>query len=389
MKQTIEGNIPGEGYTRLEIKGEIITSVRRLGAEKPGRAFISPGFVDIQLNGFSGANFSSSTLKPEDVIEVLPSLWKTGITTFCPTLITNSYEGLLSSIKVLEEARQIDSNLALAVPCYHLEGPYLSPFESRGAHDPRLMRHPDWDEFTRLQTAAGGRIGIITIAPELPGALEFIRKATASGVVVAISHTDAVPEQIHQAVEAGAALSTHWGNGCPEFIHRHHNPLWAQLAIEFLSVSLICDGFHLPPDVVKVVARMKGVRKCILTTDATYVANLPPGRYSIVGTEIELLPSGQVVTVDGRCMAGSSVTMNRSVAVFMEFAQVPLRHAIWAATRNPAQLIRRGRICSRVAEGEPANLVLFGYEKQALQILAVIFRGQTVYIHDGRPPHEA
>jgi N-acetylglucosamine-6-phosphate deacetylase len=213
--------------------------------------------------------------------------------------------------------------------------------------------------------------------------LDFIRKATAAGVVVAISHTDAGPEQIHQAADAGATLSTHWGNGCPQRIHRHNNPLWAQLAIDSLSVSLICDGFHLPPDVVKVAARVKGIDKCILTTDATHVANMPPGRYSIVGTEIELLPSGQVVTVDGRCMAGSSVTMDRSVSIFMRFAEMSLNQAIQAATGNAARLIGRNGVCSRVATDEPANLVLFGLEGQSLKIETVIFRGRTVYLRNG------
>jgi N-acetylglucosamine-6-phosphate deacetylase len=379
MNRQVEGNIPGEGYARIEIDGERITSVDCIGAERPSAAFVSPGFVDIQLNGFSGVNFSNPTLRPEELIGVLASLWKTGTTTFCPTLITNSHDGLLNNIKVLEEARRSDSDFASAVPCYHLEGPYLSPFESRGAHDPKLMRPPDWDEFLRLQEAAGGRIGIMTLAPELPGALEFIRKAAAANVVVAISHTDAKPEQIHQAADAGAKLSTHWGNGCPQFLHRHNNPLWAQLAIESLTVSLICDGFHLPPDVVKVAARVKGIDKCILTTDATHVANMPPGRYSIVGTEIDLLPSGQVVTADGRCMAGSSVTMDRAVSMFVQYAEVPLNHAIQAAACNPARLIGREGICSRIAKHEPANLVLFGYDGHALEVETVLFRGRTVY----------
>jgi len=201
-------------------------------------------------------------------------------------------------------------------------------------------------------------------------------------VVVAIGHTDATPEQIHRAVDAGATLSTHWGNGCPEYIHRHTNPLWAQLAIESLSLSLICDGFHLPPDVVTVAARLKGIGKCILTTDAVHVANLSPGRYTLVGTEIELLPSGQVVTVDGRCMAGSSLTMNRAVSVFMQFAQVPLHDAIEAAAVNPAHLLRRSGICSRVANGEPANLVLFRPKSDALQIESIVFRGKNVCVRE-------
>ena len=383
MSWQLEGSIPGEGYACIEIDKEKIVSVNFSGGEKPGGVFVSPGFVDIQLNGFAGVNFSNPDLEPRELVGVLQPLWKTGTTTFCPTLITNSHDELLNNIKVLEEARRTDSDFAAAVPCYHLEGPYLSPFESRGAHDPKLMRHPDWNEFTRLQEAAGGRIGIITMAPELPGALEFIRKATAADVVVAISHTDAEPEQIHQAADAGATLSTHWGNGCPQRIHRHNNPLWAQLAIDSMSVSLICDGFHLPPDVVKVATRVKGIDKCILTTDATHVATMPPGRYSIVGTEIELLPSGQVVTVDGRCMAGSSVTMDRSVSVFMRFAEMSLNHAIQAATGNAARLIGRDGVCSRIVTDEPANLVLFGLDGQTLKIEAVVFRGRTVYVRNG------
>ena len=384
MSQRIEGNIPGKGYARVAIESERITSVGIIGPEKLGSPFISPGFVDIQLNGFAGVNFSSPTLQAEGLIGVLAPLWKAGTTTFCPTLISNSHDGLLNNIRVLEEARRIDSRFAWAVPCYHLEGPYLSPLESRGAHDPKLMRNPDWAEFTRLQAAAGGRIGIITLAPELPGALEFIHQALAANVVVAISHTEAMPERIHQAADAGASLSTHWGNGCPVQIHRHNNPLWAQLAIESLWVSLICDGFHLPPDVVKVAARMKGIDKCILTTDATHVANMPPGRYSIVGTEIELLPTGQVVTADGRCMAGSSVTMNRCVSVFMQYAQVPLHDAIQASTENPARLLRRGEICSRIAEGGAGELGVVQLRGTGTTNRNRCVQRPDVYVRDGR-----
>src|SRR5438874_311620 len=130
MTLQIAGNIPGESYARVEIDGETITSVRNIGKEKANRNFICPGFVDLQLNGFSGVDFSSSTLTAEEVIAVLPSLWKTGTTTFCPTLITNSHERLRKNIQVLEQARQINSNVRASVPCYHLEGPYLSPNES-------------------------------------------------------------------------------------------------------------------------------------------------------------------------------------------------------------------------------------------------------------------
>lgn len=153
-----------------------------------------------------------------------------------------------------------------------------------GVHDPALMRPPDWREFEELQQAAGGNIGIVTLAPEVHGAFDFIRRARSAGIVVGLGHTEASPEQIHQAVEAGAERSTHLGNGCPQLIDRHTNPLWAQLVLDQLSASLICDTFHLPPDLVKTIVRMKRIERCILITDATHVATLPPGSYSLVGT---------------------------------------------------------------------------------------------------------
>ena len=162
-------------------------------------------------------------------------------------------------------------------------------------------------------------------------------------------------------------------------LHRHKAPFWAQLAIDSLHASLICDGFHLSPDVVRVIVAVKGIDKCILVTDAVHVAQMPPGRYTLVGTEIELLPSGQVVRADRVSMAGSALTMNRAVAVFMKYSERPLASAIQAATTNPAHLLRRPTICSQVSPGEPANLVLFRQEPQALKVERVILRGRDVY----------
>jgi N-acetylglucosamine-6-phosphate deacetylase len=386
----IVANIPGAGVAEVQIHDERVSALRILGPPDPQKPLLSPSFVDIQVNGFAGVDFSSPDLEPDKAISVLPSLWSTGVATFCPTLLTNSSEALVHALRVLETARRIDARFAQAVPYYHLEGPYLSPDDARGVHDPKLMRPPDWQEFARLQEAAGGRIGIITLAPELPGALEFIRRAREAGTVVAIGHTDATPEQIHQAVAAGAELSTHLGNGCPEFLHRHRTPLWAQLALDQLSASLICDGFHLPPELVKVIVRAKGIERCILITDAIHAATLPPGRYALAGAEVELRPNGQVVKVDDWCLAGSTLTMNRAVAVFMRFAEVSLEDALRAATANPAGLLRSARICARIAEGHPANLVLFRLEPDILQIEALLVQGRAVYLSDDAPdlwPH--
>jgi N-acetylglucosamine-6-phosphate deacetylase len=375
----LQGNIPGVGCAKIEIAGERIGSVAVTGAERAELPFISQGLVDIQVNGFAGVDFCGPDLDVEKAIGVLPAIWRTGVTSFCPTLVTNSLSELARNFGILEQARRASADFDHTVPCYHLEGPYISPHGSHGAHDPKWMHPPNWEEFKELQRAAGGRIGIVTVAPELPGAEDFIRKARSAGAVVAVGHTDGGADDVHRAAAAGATLNTHLGNGCPEYMHRHKAPLWAQLADERLHASIICDGFHLPPDVVKVIVDVKGIEKTILITDAVHVAKLPPGRYSLVGTPIELLPSGQVVRADRVSMAGSALTMNRGVAVFIQFAQCTLASAIQAATANPANLLGRASVCTQVAQGQPANLIVFRQEPGELKIERVISRGRCVY----------
>lgn len=372
-------NVSGIGLAQVGIAEGRIHSVRRLGPNDANQPFASPGFVDIQINGFAGVDFSDTSLDAQQAISVLPAIWKTGVTSFCPTLVTNTIECIERNFRVLEEARRIDPRFAASVPGYHLEGPYLSPGPAHGAHIPELMHPPDWEEFSRLQRAAGGNITIVTVAPELDGAADFIRRARAAGVIVSIGHTDATPEQIHQGVAAGASLSTHLGNGCPEYIHRHRNVLWPQLASPQLKSGLICDGFHLPPDLVRVARCIKGEDGCILVTDAIHAATLPPGRYKLVGRDVELLPSGQVVTADRKSMAGSSLSMNRGVCVFAEFAQVPIEEAIRAATRNPGALLARDGVCTELAAGQIANLTLFNPRRESLEIKMVLLRGEVVY----------
>ena len=376
----LEVNIPERGLAHVDIDGARITAVEMLDGVGDGTPLASPGFVDLQVNGFAGIDFSDGCLEPEAAISVLPHLWRTGVTTFCPTLVTNSYERLDRNFRVLERARQIDVRLAQVVPCYHLEGPYISPNNgARGAHDVRQVRPPSWDEFCKLQEAAGGRIGILTLAPEHPGALEFIRRVSGTGVLVAIGHTDAAPDEIHRAVDAGARLSTHFGNGCPALMHRHLSPLWAQLALDELCVSLICDGFHLPTDLLTVVLRLKGIDRCVLITDAVRAAGMPPGQFTLGDVAIELLPSGQVVTLDHSMMAGSALTMNRAVPVFMRLAGASLEEALQAATANPARLLGKALACSHVQAGQPANLVLFQPDNDCLRVNRVFLQGEEVY----------
>ena len=187
-----------------------------------------------------------------------------GIGQFLPTLITSSFDATRHGFVTLERARATDPRLSRWIPGYHLEGPYLSGEDGpRGAHPKEYIRDPDWDEFRRWQDAAGGRIRMVTIAPERAGAISFIEKLAASGVVVAIGHTAATGEQIRDAVRAGARTSTHLGNGSHTLLPRHDNYIWEQLANDDLWASIITDGHHLPPAVVKCIVRAKGVARTL------------------------------------------------------------------------------------------------------------------------------
>lgn len=376
--------IPDHGTVTLEIEHRKISALRDTPPHPLDPPFVSPGFTDLQINGFGGINFSAADLTTDDLSRVLPLLWATGCTTFLPTLITNTETALIRSLRTLENARDTVPGWADSVPGYHIEGPFISAGNSRGTHNTRFMRAPDLAFFHNLQAAANGRIQMVTIAPELPGAHAFIRAVRGSGVTVALSHTDGGPADVHQAVAAGATFNTHLGNGCPALLHRHDAPFWAQLASDQLAAGIICDGFHLTDDMIRIIHRVKGRSRCALVTDAMHLAGLPPGRYSVVGVPIELQPQGKIVTVEGHSLAGSTLSMDRAVSHFRRVTNIGWTEAIEAATSVPAQSIRSNKICPQVRVGEPANLVFWRSDAaENLQVVRTMVAGRTVY---ERPP---
>jgi N-acetylglucosamine-6-phosphate deacetylase len=328
----------------------------------PTLPYVAPFFFDLQINGGGGHSFTSDALTVDDIRAVVAQCRRHGIGQFCPTLITSSFETLRYGMATLRQAIETDAALAHALPCIHLEGPYLSAEDGpRGAHPREHVRSPDWDEFRRLQDAAGGRIRLHTLAPEHEGALAFIEKVVQSGVVVALGHTAAAPARIRDAVKAGARLSTHLGNGCTAMLPRHDNVIWTQLACDELWASLICDGQHLPPSMVKCLVRAKTPRRIILTCDASSLAGLPPGRYRQWGQELEVLPEGKIVVVGQNVLAGSWAFTDLCVGNVMRFAGVSLGEAVAMVSDHPRELL--GLPPQRLEVGAPADLVLFAMDE--------------------------
>ena len=356
-----------------------IVSVEKAGNFVPDHqaAYIAPAFFDLQINGAMGVAFSDINLDESGIRKVLSVCKLHGIEAICPTIITNAHAVLIHGFNTLRKACESDPVIARAMPCFHLEGPYISNEDGpRGAHQKQHVRNPVYDEFKEYQEASGNRIKLLTLAPELPGAIDFIRKMNLEGVVVAIGHTAASPMIIREAIAAGARLSTHLGNGSHAMWPRHENYFWEQLGCDLLSASIITDGHHLPEALIKTIVRVKPFEKQIITCDASGLAGLPPGKYSMWNQEIEILSSGKVVVPGTPFLAGSGSFTDDCVAHLISLGVVSRSQAIEMATNAPRKLLQLPEI--KIEAGSKANLILFDSNKDVpFRINRVIIDGEV------------
>jgi N-acetylglucosamine-6-phosphate deacetylase len=268
------------------------------------------GFVDLQVNGYMGVDFSSPRLATEDIHRVTEVLLEAGTLAYCATLITSDLPIYERNLRLLARTAS-EPGVKGRLLGIHLEGPYLSREEgARGAHAAEKMRKPDREEFDRFQDLAEGRISILTIAPEVEGALELIAHVRRRyATVVSLGHHLASREIIARAVDAGATLITHLGNGCPNLLPRHDNILVHQLANESLTAGLVTDGNHLPRDFVLVAVRSKGPDKVFVVSDSAPIAGYPPGLYETLGHQVRLTETGRIENLHAPHLVGSGCNM--------------------------------------------------------------------------------
>jgi N-acetylglucosamine-6-phosphate deacetylase len=320
-------------------------------ARKDSRSLMQldlPGFFDLQVNGFGGIDFNAADITADRVVEALERMRATGVTCCLPTLITSSFEQFAACARIVAGVSHP------AIAGIHMEGPYLSPKDgARGAHPVQHVIPATVEDFNRRQDVASGRITLVTLAPEVPGALGLIERLAGAGIRVAIGHSDASPDQIRDAVAAGATLSTHLGNGCAQTLPRHPNVIWEQLAADALTASLIVDGHHLPPSTVKALVRAKGVGRTVLVTDAIAAAGCAPGRYTIGGVICELGANGRVSLPGTPYLAGSGLTMDRAVANTARFTGLPIEEVASMASTRPARYLDREPIGAIAADWDP------------------------------------
>lgn len=340
--------------------------------------YVAPGLFDLQINGHSGIWYCDPKLTHGQVLQTLQSYFAHGVTRMCPTLITAGHDALAAGFTALRRACDENPWAAAMVPGFHLEGPFISPEDGpRGAHPLEHVRPADWTEFSRLQEIAGGRIKLVTLAPESAHAVEFIQRAVAAGITISLGHTAATREQIQAAVDAGATLSTHLGNGAHGTLKRHPNYIWEQLGEPRLYASIIPDGHHLPATVVNTVVRTKSPYRTILTCDASGLAGCAPGNYELGSGRFELLPDGRIVVAgQQQLLAGSSLATDTCVATVMRMAGVSLRDAIDMASRAPARLLSQPQF--KLQRGSRADLFVFHLpvEESRLKVLATYAQGE-------------
>ncbi len=368
----------------IEIQGDaVISNVDPVLEAADNAAYISPGFIDLQVNGFAGVDYNSPAVLTEDALKEIArsirAIFSTGVTRFFPTVITGSPEDMLGALKNLAHARETLAE-GPAMEAFHVEGPHISQYDGpRGAHPARWIRPPDLEEFRRWQDAAQGNVRLVTLSPEWPESTAYIEQLAREGVVTSIGHTRATREQIDDAVRAGATLSTHLGNGADAVLPRHPNYIWEQLAEDKLAASFIVDGHHLPDSFLRVALRAKGIERSLLVTDAVMPALCAPGNYRLGEVDVELKDDQRVVLKGGTRLAGSSLRMDAGISNVMLFAGVSLTEAIAMATVNPARVGRIGGRIRGLRSGDRSDVVRFRLEEGRLRVIETCMGGQQVF----------
>jgi N-acetylglucosamine-6-phosphate deacetylase len=343
--------------------------------------FLSPGLIDLQVNGFAALDVNSPELTPEVIVQLVDAMISRGVTCFAPTIITAPESAICRALSVMAEARRRSARVASCIPFVHVEGPHISPLDGyRGAHPSAAVRPPSIAEFQRWQAAAEGYVGIVTLSPHFRETNTYIAALVKQGVHVAIGHTHATAEQIASAVDAGASLSTHLGNGLASTIPRHCNPIWPQLADDRLTASFISDGHHLPPSVLKAMLRAKGLRSSFLVSDSVALAGMPPGTYDTpVGGRVEMRADGRLCVAGTELLAGATASLAECIGHLVRVIDIPLHEALRMATVNPGKFAG-GR--GELKAGARADIVRFRWQG-AMLIEDVWLAGELAYVRAG------
>lgn len=373
---TITGRDPQSGRNlTLVVDQGVIVRVEQ--SSRSSDLFLSPGFVDLQVNGFSGFDVNAPQLTPGTITDLVDAMLSRGVTCFAPTIITAPEDKICDALSIIAEARRSHPRAAACIPFVHVEGPHISPLDGyRGAHPADGVRPPSITEFERWQQASGGLVGLVTLSPHFEDSCAYIAALAKRGIHVAIGHTHASPQEILRAIDAGARLATHLGNGNAPEIPRHRNAIWSLLADDRVSATFIADGHHLPPEVLKVMLRAKGLERSMLVSDSVELAGMPPGTYTTpVGGRVELRQDGRLCVFGSELLAGATASLAQGIGTLVRTSNVFLHDALAMATANPGRVVE-GR--GQLTPGSRADVLRFRWQ-DSIMIEDVWLAGKQVH----------
>jgi N-acetylglucosamine-6-phosphate deacetylase len=312
---------------------------------------IAPGFVDLLCHGGAGKGFAD---EDEEAIETISNFhFKHGTTTLLAGLYSKPFNHLINDMRRI--AHYIENNDETNIFGIHMEGPYINP-KLKGAMNEEYLWKPDLESWFSLRDASRGYIKIMTIAPELPGAIEIMRHAAQDRIVLSIGHSEADYEIIEAAIDNGASHVTHIFNAMRPLHHREPGVVVGAFLRDELKIELIADGIHVHPVVMKLIYKLKGARGIILITDAIRAAGMPDGEYEFADQKV-YMKDKKAYLEDGT-LAGSTLTMEEAVRVMYEKVQIPLTDAVRMASLNGAKVLGIQRQKGILAAGMDADIVV-------------------------------
>lgn len=349
-----EGEIP-EGATRLDAAGRIVC----------------PGFIDNHVHGGDGADITLDGV--EGVRHTARHLLRYGTTAFLPTTVSARHDVLVAAIEGCHEASEADSRPQAEILGIHVEGPYINR-KKKGAQPAEAIRDPDPEEFRELLEAAQGLLRVMTVAPEIPGALDLVKELVSHGIVASLGHSEATYDQTLAAMEVGATQATHLFNAMDPIHHRRPSLLLAALLEPGLRAEVIADGVHLDPHCVKLAVRQKGPEGVLLITDGMAAVGRPDGIYTLGDNRVTV--RGDLCTLDDGTIASSMLTMNRAVRNAMAFAGVSLVDAVRMASLVPARAAGADDRKGSLEPGKDADLALLNPDFSVAQ---TVMAGEVVW----------
>ncbi|WXG44486.1 MAG: N-acetylglucosamine-6-phosphate deacetylase [Promethearchaeati archaeon SRVP18_Atabeyarchaeia-1] len=372
-----------EGGSIIIRDGRIAEILRRDSAstEQRGSAnridardkIVVPGMIDIHTHGVQGGSALDS--KAESIRKMCKHFPSHGVTGFLPTTCAEPRDVLVETARsVAEIIREGAPASGAQVLGLNLEGPFISKVKP-GAQPPSFIRDPSFEEFEEICEASGENVKLITVAPELKGSLEFIRRARAKGVVIAAGHSNATYDEMIAGIGAGITHASHTYNAMREFKHRDPGMLAAILTNDEVTAELIADNVHVHEGAMKLLIKAKGVGRIVAVSDSMPLAGMPDGEYDLMGFKIKM--KNQVLTLPGGQLAGSGTTLEKSMRVMTVNLGIPLSDAVLMTATNPARIIGIGGSKGSIEEGKDADLAILN--KEDLSVHATIIKGQVAY----------